>query len=387
MAIKAGVTHKQLNKIGEELCGDTVKVKTIGDSTIIALSDGLGSGVKARILSSLTCEIVVTMFEQGIDLKETVQTLAKTLPECKIRGIAYSTFTICIVNSDGNVRIVNYDGPLPVIIKRGVLLDPERLGLYKEIEGKKILDIKLKMTPGDSLFFMSDGILHAGLGNMMNFGWGWDNVAEYLRRAVNKYSSARKAVEAVVALTNNYYGDKPGDDSTLIGVRIKERKNTIIFTGPPLDPAMDSYVVERLLAHKDDIKVVCGGTTGNIVARQLNQEINVDLNTMSDDVPPIGYLEGLDLVTEGVLTLKKVLEILKNYGLDYESIPKAEDGASKMARMIAESNELTLMVGQRINPFYQNPSLPFDMSIRYNLITELIKLLEKADKKVVVEYY
>ncbi|WP_161484784.1 SpoIIE family protein phosphatase [Kosmotoga sp. DU53] len=206
MPIRAGVTVKQLNKYGEELCGDTVKIKKISGATIVVLSDGLGSGVKARILSSLTCEIIVTLFEQGIDLKETVHTLAKTLPVCKVRGIAYSTFTICIVNEDGEVRIINYDGPPPVIIKRGQLIDPRTLGAYKNIEGRKILDVRFKGDPGDAIFMMSDGVLHAGLGNLMNFGWGWENVAEYLRKAFVKYDSSRKAVENVMELTNNYYG-------------------------------------------------------------------------------------------------------------------------------------------------------------------------------------
>lgn len=387
MPIRAGVTVKQLNKYGEELCGDTVKVKKISGATIVVLSDGLGSGVKARILSSLTCGIIVTLFEQGIDLKETVHTLAKTLPVCKVRGIAYSTFTICIVNEDGEVRIINYDGPPPVIIKRGQLIDLGTLGAYKNIEGRKILDVRFNGDPGDAIFMMSDGVLHAGLGNLMNFGWGWENVAEYLRKAFVKYDSSRKAVEAVMELTNNYYGGQPGDDSTLVGIRIKEKKSLVIFTGPPLDPTMDGYVVKRFLSHKDATKVVCGGTTGNIVARELGQEIEVDLSTMLDDVPPIGKLKGVDLVAEGVLTLKKVIAILKKYGVDAENIPHGRDGATLMAKMLAESEEITLMIGQRINPFYQNPSLPFDMSVRHNLITELISILEKAGKKVTVEYF
>ncbi|MCD6102641.1 MAG: serine/threonine-protein phosphatase [Thermotogaceae bacterium] len=387
MPVRAGVTVKQLNKHGEELCGDTVKVKKTSDAVIVVLSDGLGSGVKARILSSLTCEIIVTLFEQGIDLKETVHTLAKTLPVCKVRGIAYSTFTICIVSEDGEVRLINYDGPPPVIVKRCRLIDPRTLGVYRNIEDRKILDVRFNADPGDVIFMMSDGVLHAGLGNLMNFGWGWENVAEYLRKAFVKYDSSRKVVETVMELTNNYYASQPGDDSTLVGIRIKEKKNLVVFTGPPLDPVMDSYVVNRFLSHKDAAKVVCGGTTGNIVARELGRKIEVDLSTTLDDVPPIGKLNGVDLVTEGVLTLKKVIVIFKEHGMDVESIPRGRDGATLMARMLAESEEITLMVGQRINPFYQNPSLPFDMSVRYNLITELVSLLEKAGKKVTVEYF
>ncbi|AKI96747.1 PP2C family protein-serine/threonine phosphatase [Kosmotoga pacifica] len=387
MNIKAEAIFKQLNKHGEELCGDTVKIRNVNDSTIVVLSDGLGSGVKAHILSTLTCEILSTMFKERIDLKEIVRTLVKTLPVCKVRGIAYSTFTICVVKNNGEVRIINYDGPLPVIVQRGKLLNPESLGSYKTVEDKRILDIKLFSIPGDSIFLMSDGILHAGLGNMMNFGWGWENVSKYLQKIVNKTNSTKKAVETVIELTNNYYGNQPGDDATLVGIRIKEKKKAVILTGPPLDPTLDEYIVKRFLGMEGYIKIICGGTTGNIVSRYLGKEIKVDLSTMHKDVPPIGKLEGIDLVTEGILTLKKVIEIFKMYGVDPENIPNSNDGASKMARLIAESDEIKLMVGQRINPFYQNPSLPFDMSVRHTLVTELTEILSKEGKIVTKEHF
>ncbi len=382
----AVVYRKSLNKFGEEVCGDNYQVSKTKDSKIVVLSDGLGSGIKASILSILTTEIISTMMRMGVDIDEVVNTIAKTLPVCKVRGIAYSTFTIIQIYNNGNIRIVNYDNPSPVIIKKGDIYYPD----YKEtlVDDKKIFVTNITLDPNDFIFALSDGIVHAGLGNLMDFGWGLDNIAPYLKRIYRRTNDLKYIVDNLVELTDSYYGFRAGDDATMVGIKITENPRCMILTGPPLDPKTDYFYVQKLLDY-DGKKVVCGGTTSNIVSRISKKELEIDIKDIKkNDLPPYGKMSGIDLVTEGVLTLQALNKILlcckKNmYELDFDGNDKA---AEKLFLILRDCDEIDFLVGRKVNAFYHNPALPFDMSIRSNLIRDISKNLERLGKEIKVEY-
>lgn len=374
-----------LNKKGEELCGDTVKfVKTDRHITIV-LSDGLGSGVKANILATLTAEILITMLEADIALEEVLKTIVATLPICQTRKIAYSTFSIVRVDrSTGRFRIFNFDNPPFLYLRRGQI---ERLETTTEI----ILDRKIKVAAGtlergDFLGLFSDGVLYAGMGVQLNFGWGWDNIASYVEGILKRPAhNARAIVQSVLRETHQLYGGQVGDDATLVGLYVRQRNPLMIFTGPPLDRERDEAFVERSIEFVGR-KVVCGGTTGNIVATYLGETIDIDLSTIRPDLPPIGTLSCIDLVTEGILTLNKATEYLKNCHCDLSKLQFDNNGAYLLAREILQADSIFFLVGQRINEFYQNPLLPKHISIRRSLIEELVQLLRAHQKEVTVEY-
>ncbi|WP_448562320.1 SpoIIE family protein phosphatase [Trichothermofontia sp.] len=379
------IYYQSLNKKGEELCGDKVKYLKGEKRTIIVLSDGLGSGVKANILATLTTEILINMLSADVPLEEVLKTTIATLPICKVRKIAYSTFTIIRINHETNqFKVINFDNPDVIYLKQG--------HTYKlETRVEQILDKKIKVAEGvlergDFLAAISDGVLYAGLGVELNFGWGWDNISQYLEGVfLQRAHNSRVIVRDVINKTHSLYHGEIGDDATFVGVYVRKRNPLIIFTGPPLDEAKDEVYVEKFL-NFEGRKVICGGTTGNIVANYLGDTIEMDISTMRRDLPPIGLLNGVDLLTEGILTISKATEYIKNSQGDIGRLPFDGNGAYFLAKEILEADSILFLVGQKINEFYQNPLLPKNISIRRSLIEDLVKFLRDRQKEVQIEY-
>jgi len=378
--IKPICYYKGWTKYGEELSGDSVKYCFTPNSFVLVLSDGLGSGVKANILATLTAEIFLTMLEEGIPLPDVVETILKTLPVCEERKISYSTFTVVQIFKDGHVKIVNYDNPDPVFISNGSIINLSNK--TRVIHGKNLKVWEFEADVGTYIYTFSDGVLYAGLGKLLNFGWGYENVSDYLRRTTSKYNDLKCVIDNIMEVVYNYYGGQPGDDATLAGVYVREKHRLIIFTGPPLNKENDEKIVKMFLSMEGE-KVICGGTTSNIVSRYVKKEVEMDLSTIREDVPPFGKLEGVGLVTEGVLTLSKASELLEKCGGDIGKLPNDEKNAAVvLAKKLLYADECKFIVGQSINPIYQHPDLPFNISIRKNVIERLANILKHYGKEV-----
>ncbi|MCW6035053.1 serine/threonine-protein phosphatase [Spirulina subsalsa FACHB-351] len=376
---------RSLNKQGEELCGDKVKFIKAEKKTTVVISDGLGSGVKANILATLTTEILSTMLNADVPLEEVLKTIIATLPICQVRKIAYSTFTIIqIDNQTNHFKVINFDNPPCFYFRKG---KAQQLDLQTEL----ILDRKIKVAEGylergDFLGAISDGVLYAGMGVELNFGWGWDNIAKHIESVFLKDgNTSQRIVQDVIKETHKLYHDKIGDDATFVGVYVRQRNPVMIFTGPPLDNKRDGEYVRRLLEFEGR-KVICGGTTGNIVATYLGDRIEMDISTMRKELPPIGLLKGVDLVTEGILTISKATEYIKACNCDLTRLSSDTNGAYLLAREILQADSILFLVGQKINEFYQNPLLPKNISIRRSLIEDLVKFLRDRQKEVDIEY-
>ena len=379
------IHSKQLTKTGEELCGDGVRVRRTNERTVLVLSDGLGSGVKANILSTMTAEILVTMLSENISLEDVLDTVISTLPVCQERLLAYATFSVIVVdNITLNYMIANFDNPAPIHLKQGRLNQPGYR--RQEISGKTIEVYEGKLELGDFIALLSDGVPHAGLGASMDFGWGWDNVAKSTeKQAMLAGPVARGIVEGLMHEVANHYRANVGDDASFAGMLVRHKSAMILFTGPPLNEDDDAKIAERVL-NFDGKKVVCGGTTGNIVGRYLGQLAEVDIESMTPDIPPIATLPGIDLVTEGILTMNKALEMIEQCNAVISRLPNEHNGAAMLARAILETDHIHMIVGQQINEYYQNPLLPREVSLRKGLIDRYVELLERLHKRVQVEY-
>lgn len=385
----ADIGYKSINHYGEELCGDHVDiVEPDDDSTVIVLSDGLGSGVKASILSTLTSKIISTMLAEGLSLEECVETIAATLPVCSVRGVAYSTFTIIHLKRNQTAEIIQYDNPLAIIIRDGENWDYPKTEM--SIGGKKIFKSLIKLQENDIFIAMSDGCPHAGIGTSYNFGWKREDIITFMEALVRVGYTAKTLSTMLVDECDSLYGNEPGDDATACVVRIRKREPMNILFGPPSNRD-DADRMMSLFFSKEGKHIICGGTTSSIAAKFLRKPLRASLNFEQSDVPPIAELDGVDLVTEGVITVNKVLEYAKDYLGDnslYEHWGFKNDGASLICRLLfEEATDINFYVGRAINPAHQNPDLPINFSIKMNLVEELSKCLKKMGKKIKVSYF
>ena len=373
---------KQLQKHGEELCGDNVAFARHSDSVMLALSDGLGSGVKANILSTLTTQIVMHLMENELSLGEVVETLSRTLPVCEVRKLAYSTFSIGKFFSEGRARVVEFDTPSVILLRqrKSVSMSYEE----REIEGKTIRELEFDLKVGDWLVFVSDGVLNAGIGGLYPMGWGSKQVARFLEEHCHPDLTAQQLADKLAQAAWELYCGEPGDDVSVAIIKVRHKLTVSVLTGPPADRSVDKTIIAKF-TQRPGFLAVCGGTTAKIVARYLgDKSLEVDLATMKPDVPPLARLEGVDLTTEGILTLTRTNELLR-LGTDQEMVKFQTDAASALLRLCLDVDHIHFIVGLSVNPAHQNPDLPRQLGMKLAVIRELAEELRKRGKEVTIE--
>lgn len=386
----ADIGYISINHAGEQLCGDHVEIvePESCDSTIVVLADGLGSGVKASILSTLTSKILSTMLAAGLKLETAVETLVETLPVCSVRQIAYSTFTIVRVNDNGKVEIIQYDNPRMVMLRDGKSIDIPFV--ESRIGDKKVFKAELDVIEHDTFLAFSDGVEHAGIGVNYSFGWDRGDMLKFITGIWDSSYSAKTISTKLIAETNRLYAGEPGDDATVCTIKIRKREPVSLIIGPPSDRKDCEKMMSEFFS-KEGKHIVCGGTTSTIAAEYLKKPLRPTLDFFDPEIPPTAEIEGVDIVTEGVITINRVLEYAMNYLSDNTSFEKwshKEDGASRIARMLFEdATDISFFVGKAVNPAHQNTDLPISFTIKMQLVRELANCLERMGKKINVKYY
>ncbi len=385
----ADIGYKSINHFGEQLCGDHIEiVENNGTGVVVVLADGLGSGVKASILSTITSKIISTTLSQGLSLEECVSAIAASLPVCSVRNVAYSTFTIIHLLEDDYAEIIQYDNPKVVIFRDGESYDYETDEIV--IGEKTILKSRVALKEKDIILAMSDGCTHAGMGKSFNFGWTRKDIIKFMAPYTKIGHTAKTLSTLLSNECNRLYEGKPGDDATACVIRMRNRVPVNLLFGPPSNKD-DCGRMMSLFFSKEGKHIVCGGTTASIAAAFLNKPLKASLDYVSDDLPPVGTVEGIDLVTEGVITINKVLVYAKDYIKDNKEYSRwgvKNDGASLICRLLfEEATDINFYVGRAINPAHQNPDLPINFSIKMNLVKELSDCLKRMGKRVKVNYF
>ncbi|MCG8402053.1 MAG: serine/threonine-protein phosphatase [Firmicutes bacterium] len=382
MELCVNIGTAQLAKNGEELCGDSIEVTQTGTDRIVVVADGLGSGVKANILSRLTAKTAATMLKKGGRIDDVMETLAHTLPICKTRKLAYSTFTILHISPSGNAHLIEYENPPSYVGNRRRLVQLDKT--ERIIDGKLIRESHFQVGENDWLVLVTDGVLHAGTGKVWNMGWGWDRVGGYLTQAYAPEKSASGWAEEIAGMCDSIYGGRPGDDVSIAVVKVHRPRHVTVLIGPPRNRSDDGLVVDKLM-RAGGIKVVCGGTTGNIVGRVLGREVRVDLSSRSERIPPVGIITGVDLVTEGAITLVNALDKIK--GRSQTEKIEGRDGASRLASILMSADSVHFMVGTAANPAQQGQDMPGIYVYKQYIVRDLIRVLQEMGKTVTEEYY
>jgi hypothetical protein len=378
-----------LNKAGEELCGDSVMIRMKPDSFVAVLSDGLGSGVKASILSSLTAEIAARMFEADGTVEDVMQTLVETLPECSVRKLAYATFAVLIVYNGRDAHLVLFDSPPLILIRDNAIVT---LPLEEhQVNDRIIKEAHFELMENDYMVLISDGYTHAGLGGIYRMGWGWKNVAAAVQRFVQTGVDTVKLTEALSKTCMKLYSDKPGDDATVICMKVRPAISVCVLTGPPTNRDMDAFAVSRLMEARGD-KIICGGSTAQMAARILDEKLEVEWippwkrtseEPKKKGSPPTALIKGINLVTEGILTIGQALEIMHGARTIHD-LPKDNDAATRLAHYFLQADDIHLIVGTAINP-NQVADLIRGEPMRMVYIRELVNDLNARNKIVTVE--
>ena len=390
------VDYAQIYKHGQKIGGDVFLLSRNPDSNQIVstLSDGLGSGVKANVLASLTAHMAHRLSFSPIDLSHSAQIIMDTLPVCKERKISYSTFTIADIRYGEDmeniaVNLVEYDNPPslrfsgtgPVSWTRSKT-ELQREGAFKkEIISHSVFHLDV----GDRLIMFSDGVTQSGLGSSMPLGWRLDGVRKFVVDEIAKDPdiSSRELSRAIVQKAYSLDGLSAKDDITCVVVYVRRPRRTLIVTGPPFTKEADAILGEKIKSF-DGRKIVSGGTTSQIVARVLGKKMKLDLSCWSKDVPPSSTMEGIDLVTEGMLTLSRVATILEKKLNPAELV---NDPAKKFVEMLLDSDQVHFIVGTKINEAHQDPNIPVEIGIRRTIIGRLRKALEEIYLKETSQEY
>ncbi len=373
-----------LSKYSEKICGDYYTMVKKENSTTIVLSDGLGSGIKANILATLTAKILSTMLAGNMSIEDSVYTVAKTLPICKVRNLAYSTFTIFqLSHCDNNAYLAQFDNPNAILIREGI--NYPYLSTCKIISEKEIYESNIELQVGDMLILLTDGITSAGLGRVTINGWQRDEVINFIEMWYTSTMSPQRMASAIADACVDLSLGTPQDDITVAVFKIRKRQVVNLIIGPPENIEEDKIIL-KLFFSKIGKKIVCGGSTSKMVSNYLNKPIKIVSKSENEEIPAMASIEGIDLVTEGVITLCKVVKLghkyLENTTISLELEHKV-DGASLLAKMLfEEATDVNFFVGKAINPGHEIDGLKINSSLKMSFIKELESLLIKMDKKV-----
>jgi hypothetical protein len=384
------VGSESRSKFGQHVSGDTFLSRFIKEEgrIVAVLSDGLGSGIKASVLSTLTATMALKYMENHMDLEKAASVIMKTLPVCKERRISYATFTILDISAEGIVNIVEYDNPPFMYLSEGECLPVEkkevRIGYRRQYPAKLYLS-RIEIKKGDRIIFHSDGLNQSGMGKIATpLGWGTTGVKKNAVELVQNESSisARNMAKKLVELALENDGHRSGDDTTCGVVYFRDPRKILVVTGPPVEQNNDSELARSFQSFEGK-KIICGGTTAKIIARELNRNALVDLRNLHPEIPPVSLMNGADLVTEGIITMTRALEYLE--GQHLPQLPNL-NAALQLANILLDNDEITFFVGTKLNDANQVINNK-PMEIRLTIVRKLATLLEtRYLKKVIFKY-
>ncbi len=374
------------------VCGDVFISRRIKEEgrIIVVLSDGMGHGIKANMLATLTATLAVNFTQEHKGVQKSIELIMKTLPVDSVKNMNYSTFTIVEIDVDSEVHIMEYENPKTLILRGHKLHEPEWNCVVLQGDknaGREVLTTSFRPVKEDRIVFCSDGVTQSGLGSeKYHMGWGLDNLKRFVEEVIREENdiSAVRLSNKVINKANQNDNFHPLDDISCGVIYFREPRKLMIFTGPPQDPAIDPMFT-GLLRQFEGKKIICGATTGDMVAREWEEQITDSQEIIDPDLPPVSSMKGVDLITEGILTLSKVSELLKKYNNNYQL---GKGPADEIVRYLLESDEIHFLVGTNINTAHQDPTMPIELELRRTVVHRITRTLEeKFLKEVTMKFF
>jgi hypothetical protein len=372
------IDHWQRAKRGQMVSGDVFASRKIKEEgrIISVLSDGLGSGVKASVLANLTTTMALRYTAAFVDVRESARTIMDTLPICEVRKISYSTFTIVDLDEDGCTRVIEHGNPALLLIRDGQIAPIDRASLTLEQWKDRVIQYsEFDARPGDRIVYFTDGVTQSGLGRKgMPLGWGLENVSRFLCQQVAQDAemSAQELSRRLVMEAVNNDDQAVKDDITCGTIYLRRPRKLLVITGPPFFKNRDPDLA-GLVQTFDGRKAICGGTTAGIVSRILNRPITMAIEKFDPEIPPASRIDGVDLVTEGTMTMGRVAEMLDR-GATSRTWP--DNPARDLMNLMLGSDIVQFVVGTRINEAHQDPNVPVELDLRRNIVRRIATLLE-----------
>ncbi len=378
-------------KSGQPVCGDTVLLSKIKEENrlVTVMSDGLGSGIQANVSATMTSTMALQFTITGEPIERTAEFITNTLPVDSKRKISYATFSIVDINYRGEVKIIEYDNPSVLLLRDGNFISlpkKEKTLAHLNATSNTFYQYHFKLEKGDRIILVSDGITQCGMGSdEMHFGWQKEGLKSFIKEQVYNQPeiSARDLTKNIINKAKDIDKGTLKDDASCCILYYRRPRKLLIVTGPPFHQEND-YHLAKSIQEFNGKTIICGGTTAKIIARELNTQVEIDLENYQPGLPPTAIMKGVDLVTEGIITLAKVAEELLNYSSTKKTTLSPSE---KITRMMLENDEINFISGTRINNAHQDPNLPVELEIRRNVIKRITETLEnKYLKKTITTF-
>lgn len=367
------------SKIAGDQSGDTFAVLREVDALTVILCDGLGSGIKANISATFTMNRVLGMLKTGVSMREAFYYEVTSLNKQWGKGHPFAVFSLARILNNGDVSVLSYDSPAPVLASSlsAVVMKHRIFTIGKAV----IYESNGTLTEGEGLLLMSDGITQAGLGNGLVNGWEAHGVAKYITSQMMFHALKHADIPNLVhRKAREFWGKAHGDDCTAVLALCRRGITVNVMTGPPANKQHDKRFVESF-NQMQGIQVVCGGSTSTMVARELKRSLEITENTINTLSPPSYKIDHITLVTEGVITLNQVYNLL---GEDTDDLID-ESAVYELNALLTNADRIHLWTGSATNPggghiqFQQQGILP-----RKKIVPLIADKLRSMGKLVVV---